>query len=87
MDIDKGSIYELLNGQCQYIVPVYQRKYSWLADVQCAKLWDDIVKMEKGQKKHHFCGIHSVNDNVKVYHPIRDLRYVMVARMGVKWAV
>ena len=28
MDIEKGSIYNLLNGQCQYIIPVYQIKYS-----------------------------------------------------------
>ncbi len=32
MDIEKGNIYNLLNGQCQYIIPVYQRKYSWLAE-------------------------------------------------------
>ena len=56
MDIEKGSIYNLLNGQCQYIIPVYQRKYSWYADVHCARLWNDIVKMEKGHKKHHFVG-------------------------------
>lgn len=56
MDIEKGSIYNLLNGQCQYIIPVYQRKYSWLAEVHCARLWNDIVKMEKGHKKHHFVG-------------------------------
>ena len=47
MDIDKGSIYQLLNGQYQYIIPVYQRKYSWLAEVQCARLWKDIVNMVK----------------------------------------
>ena len=56
MDIEKGNIYNLLNGQCQYIIPVYQRKYSWLAEVHCARLWNDIVKMEKGHKKHHFVG-------------------------------
>lgn len=56
MDIEKGSIYNLLNGQCQYIIPVYQRKYSWLANVQCARLWKDIVEMEKKKKKHHFVG-------------------------------
>jgi uncharacterized protein with ParB-like and HNH nuclease domain/predicted transport protein len=56
MDIEKGSIYNLLNGQCQYIIPVYQRKYSWLADVQCERLWKDIVEMEKKKKKHHFVG-------------------------------
>lgn len=56
MDIEKGSIYNLLNGQCQYIIPVYQRKYSWQANVQCARLWKDIVEMEKKNKKHHFVG-------------------------------
>ena len=56
MNIDKGSIYELLNGQYQYIIPVYQRKYSWLAEVQCARLWKDIVNMVKQNKQHHFVG-------------------------------
>lgn len=56
MDIDKGSIYQLLNGQYQYIIPVYQRKYSWLAEVQCARLWRDIVNMVKQHKQHHFVG-------------------------------
>ena len=56
MDVEKGSIVKLLNGQFQYIIPVYQRKYSWLPDVQCKRLWDDIVKMVKGHKKHHFVG-------------------------------
>ena len=56
MDIDKGSIYQLLNGQYQYIIPVYQRKYSWLAEVQCTRLWKDIVNMVKQHKQHHFVG-------------------------------
>lgn len=56
MDTSKGSIYELLNGKYQYIVPVYQRRYSWLKDKQCERLWKDIVKMEQHEKKHHFVG-------------------------------
>ena len=56
MDIDKGSIYQLLNGQYQYIIPVYQRKYSWLAEVQCTRLWKDFVNMVKQHKQHHFVG-------------------------------
>ena len=56
MDIDKGSIYQLLNGQFQYIIPVYQRKYNWDANVQCARLWKDIVQMVKQKKQHHFVG-------------------------------
>lgn len=46
----------MLNGQYQYIIPVYQRKYSWLAEVQCARLWKDIVNMVKQHKQHHFVG-------------------------------
>ncbi|MBR1941175.1 MAG: DUF262 domain-containing protein [Bacteroidaceae bacterium] len=56
MDVEKGNIYKLLNGQCQYIIPVYQRLYSWQANVQCARLWKDIVEMEKKNKMHHFVG-------------------------------
>lgn len=55
MDISKGSIYELLNGKYQFVVPVYQRKYSWLKDVQCDRLWKDIVNMEKTVKATPFC--------------------------------
>ena len=54
MDIDKGSIYKLLNGQSQYVIPVYQRKYSWNADEQCARLWKDIVNMVKQKKLNGF---------------------------------
>lgn len=56
MDPKKGSIYELLNGNTQFIVPVYQRKYSWLKDKQCDRLWKDIVEMEKSGKRQHFVG-------------------------------
>lgn len=55
MDVEKGSIYVLLNRQNQYIIPVYQRKYSWRKEEQCARLWRDIVAMEQ-QNKQHFVG-------------------------------
>lgn len=51
----KGSIDEILNGQNQFIIPVYQRAYSW-EEKQCKRLWDDIVEMQKGNSKNHFLG-------------------------------
>lgn len=66
MDVEKGSIYKLLNGQNQYIVPVYQRKYSWRKEEQCARLWHDIVAMEKNKKLHFVGSIVSVAEKVSL---------------------
>lgn len=66
MDVEKGSIYKLLNGQNQYIVPVYQRKYSWRKEDQCARLWHDIVAMEKNKKLHFVGSIVSVAEKVSL---------------------
>lgn len=37
MDAKKGNIFEALNGYKQFIIPVYQRIYSWETP-QCTKL-------------------------------------------------
>lgn len=66
MDVEKGSIYKLLNGQNQYIVPVYQRKYSWRKEEQCARLWRDIFAMEKSKKLHFVGSIVSVAEKVSL---------------------
>ena len=66
MDVEKGSIYKLLNGQNQYIVPVYQRKYSWRKEEQCARLWRDIVAMEQNKKLHFVGSIVSVAEKVSL---------------------
>lgn len=55
MDARKGNIYEILNGSKQFIIPVYQRFYSW-DNVQCKRLWTDIVDMQKKGKTGHFVG-------------------------------
>ena len=66
MDVEKGSIYKLLNGQHQYIVPVYQRKYSWRKEEQCARLWRDIVAMEQSKKLHFVGSIVSVAEKASL---------------------
>lgn len=55
MDARKGNIYEILNGNKQFVIPVYQRFYSWDIE-QCRRLWDDIVAMQKEGKQGHFVG-------------------------------
>lgn len=55
MDAIKGNINSILNGYKQFIIPVYQRTYSW-ERTQCKKLWDDIVEMQKSNRLGHFVG-------------------------------
>lgn len=55
MDAKKGNIFEALNGYKQFIIPVYQRIYSWELS-QCSKLWKDIVEMQKKYRVGHFVG-------------------------------
>ena len=55
MDARKGNIYEILNGNKQFLIPNYQRFYSWDME-QCKRLWNDIVEMQKKGKVGHFVG-------------------------------
>lgn len=55
MDATKGNIYEILNGNRQFLIPVYQRCYSWDIE-QCERLWNDIVEMQKRKRDGHFVG-------------------------------
>lgn len=55
MDATKGNIYSILNGNKQFLIPIYQRYYSWEIE-QCSRLWSDIVYMQKKGKNGHFVG-------------------------------
>ncbi|MGN0463028.1 MAG: DUF262 domain-containing protein [Ruminococcus sp.] len=55
MDAQKGNIYQIFNGDKQFIIPVYQRYYSWDKE-QCERLWNDIVNMQIKNKSGHFVG-------------------------------
>ena len=55
MDARKGNIFEILNGNKQFLIPVYQRYYSWDIE-QFRRLWNDIVDMQKRNKAGHFVG-------------------------------
>lgn len=55
MDATKGNIYSILNGNKQFLIPVYQRYYSWDIE-QCKRLWNDIEDIQKHNKYGHFVG-------------------------------
>jgi uncharacterized protein with ParB-like and HNH nuclease domain/predicted transport protein len=55
MDAIKGNIYQILNGSKQFVIPVYQRTYSWEKE-QCSRLWADIVEMQQKGREGHFVG-------------------------------
>lgn len=42
MDAGKKILLDLLTGSLRFVVPVYQRRYSW-GETQCRQLWADIV--------------------------------------------
>lgn len=51
----EGSVYSILDSNTQYMVPIYQRFYSW-NEINCERLWNDIVRMQKQNKVSHFVG-------------------------------
>jgi len=51
----KSNIYKYLGGTCQYLIPLYQRPYSWERE-QCSRLWNDIVNLHNTHREGHFVG-------------------------------
>ena len=47
----------------RFVIPVYQRNYDWKTE-NCKQLYDDLVKIIKGNRKSHFFG-----SLVSVYNP------------------
>ncbi len=47
---------QLINGTIQFIIPVFQRDYSWSVE-QCQQLWKDIIRTAPVDSEHgHFLG-------------------------------
>jgi len=56
MDAKDLPITTLLDGAKQFIVPIFQRDYSW-GTKQCQTLWDDIIRVGSDHNtKGHFLG-------------------------------
>lgn len=56
MKAGETSLLKLMNGVQQFIVPIYQRTYSWTSK-QCNQLWKDIIQITLSKDdKVHFIG-------------------------------
>lgn len=56
MKASEKAFLKFLQGTNQFVVPIYQRTYSWTIE-ECAQLWDDIVRTAKEKKPGgHFVG-------------------------------
>src|SRR5437763_15870645 len=56
MKAAENQFLPLLEGKKQFIIPIYQRTYSWTRE-QCEQLWNDIVRTAKDDEiKGHFVG-------------------------------
>ena len=55
MQVNVNPIMKLLDGTSQYIVPRYQRPYSWELE-QCRQLWEDVHDLMEQPTDRHFVG-------------------------------
>jgi len=56
MKADQANLLRFMNGPKQFIIPIYQRTYSWTLK-ECKQLWGDIIKAGKDEKiSSHFLG-------------------------------
>ncbi|MEG0900338.1 MAG: DUF262 and DUF1524 domain-containing protein [Oscillospiraceae bacterium] len=74
MKATSANLLNIIKGPKQFIIPIYQRTYSWLLP-QCNKLFDDILKISSTESMQgHFIGsvvyfqesIHTVSDVPKL---------------------
>ena len=50
MKANETNFLEFLRKSTQFVVPIYQRTYSW-KERECRQLWDDIIRTgSKGSK-------------------------------------
>ena len=56
MKATEAKLLEFLKKSPQFVIPIYQRTYSWM-EKECRQLWDDILRTGKNDKiSAHFVG-------------------------------
>ncbi|EHK9043272.1 DUF262 domain-containing protein [Vibrio vulnificus] len=55
MKATESKLFKFLQKSAQFIIPIYQRQYSWTQD-QCEQLWKDIVRAGTTNLEAHFIG-------------------------------
>ena len=48
---------QLIKAMSQFVIPVFQRDYSWRANEHCEQLWNDVLRVANSEtQKSHFLG-------------------------------
>ena len=56
MKATEAKLLEFLKKSPQFVIPIYQRTYSW-KEKECHQLWDDIIRCGKNDDTNaHFMG-------------------------------
>ncbi|HAS6334001.1 TPA: DUF262 domain-containing protein [Vibrio vulnificus] len=55
MKATESKLFKFLQKSAQFIIPIYQRQYSWTQE-QCEQLWKDIVRAGTTNLEAHFIG-------------------------------
>ena len=56
MKANEENLLKFLDGTKQFMLPIYQRRYSWEKE-QCDQLWDDVLRVGQNENiKSHFLG-------------------------------
>lgn len=56
MKATEASLLKFLRKSPQFVIPIYQRNYSWTAE-QCRQLWSDLMRAGRDEKiQAHFIG-------------------------------
>ena len=56
MKATEAKLLDFLKKSPQFIIPIYQRTYSW-TETECRQLWDDILRTGHDDRIHaHFVG-------------------------------
>lgn len=56
MEATATRLLRFLRKSAQFVIPIYQRTYSW-TETECRQLWDDIIRVGESEKVNaHFIG-------------------------------
>lgn len=56
MKATEANLLKFLRKSPQFVIPIYQRSYSWTA-AQCRQLWADVIRAGRDDKvEAHFMG-------------------------------
>ena len=55
MQASHRSFTQIIDGNKQFVIPVFQRDYSWTTE-QCHQMWTDIMGASSGDDGGHFLG-------------------------------